>query len=58
MVETLVRSYGEAIREFAGMRHLDIWYSRLDVPGIIARWGNPAGADAVVEFQRTVAKAQ
>ena len=57
MVETLVRSYREAIREFAGMRHLDIWYSRLDAPGIIARWGSPAGVDAVAEFQRTVAKA-
>ena len=58
MVATLVRSYREAIREFAGMRHLDIWYSRLDAPGIIARWGNPAGGDAVVEFQRTVTKAR
>lgn len=58
MVATLVRSYRETIREFVGMRHLDIWYSRLDAPGIIARWASPAGADAVVEFQRTVAKAQ
>jgi uncharacterized protein (DUF2252 family) len=58
MVASLVRSYREAIHEFAAMRHLDIWYSRLDAPGIVARWGNPAGSDAVVEFQRTVAKAQ
>jgi uncharacterized protein (DUF2252 family) len=57
MVATLVRSYRETIREFAAMRHLDIWYSRLDAPGIVARWGSPAGADAVVEFQRSVAKA-
>jgi uncharacterized protein (DUF2252 family) len=57
MVATLVRSYRETIREFAGMRHLDIWYSRLDAPSIIARWGSPAGADAMVEFQRTIAKA-
>ncbi len=58
MVAMSVRSYRETIRDFAGMRHLDIWYSRLDAPGIIARWGNPAGADAVAAFQRTVAKAQ
>jgi uncharacterized protein (DUF2252 family) len=58
MVATLVRSYRETIREFAGMRHLDIWYSRLDAPEILARWGDPAGGDAVVEFQRTVAKAR
>jgi uncharacterized protein (DUF2252 family) len=57
MVATLVRSYRETIREFANMRHLDIWYSRLDAPGIVARWGSPAGADAV-ELQRTVARAQ
>jgi uncharacterized protein (DUF2252 family) len=58
MVATLVRTYRETIKEFVGMRHLDIWYSRLDVPGIVARWASPAGADAVVEFQRTAAKAQ
>jgi uncharacterized protein (DUF2252 family) len=40
------------------MRHLDIWYSRLDAPGIVARWSTPTGADAVVEFQRTAAKAR
>jgi uncharacterized protein (DUF2252 family) len=56
-VATLVRSYRETIREFAGMRHLDIWYSRLDAPGIVARWGSPAGGDAMLEFQRSVAKA-
>jgi uncharacterized protein (DUF2252 family) len=26
-----VRSYRESIREFAGMRNIDVWYSRLDV---------------------------
>jgi uncharacterized protein (DUF2252 family) len=57
MVTTLVRSYRDTIREFAGMPHLDIWYSRLDAPGIMARWGNPAGADAVAAFRRSVAKA-
>ncbi len=58
MVATLVRSYRETIREFTGMRHLDIWYSRLDAPDIAARWATPAGADAVAEFQRTVSKAR
>ncbi len=58
MVATLVRSYRETIRVFAGMGHLDIWYSRLDIPGVVARWGSRAGGEAMVEFQRTVAKAQ
>jgi uncharacterized protein (DUF2252 family) len=53
-----VRSYREAIREFSGMRNLDIWYSRLDAAGIVARWGMAAKTDVLAAFQRTVAKAQ
>jgi len=51
-----VRSYREAIREFAGQQNLDIWYSRLDASGIIARWGGTAGPQLVKTFQQTVAK--
>jgi uncharacterized protein (DUF2252 family) len=38
-----VRAYREAIRSFAGMRNLDVWYARLDVDtllGEIARLGS------------------
>ncbi len=58
IVAKSVRSYRETIREFATMRNLDIWYSRLDVTGIIARWGPEARTDLKAAFQKTVAKAQ
>ena len=31
------RSYREAMREFAAMSNLDVWYSRLTVEEIVAR---------------------
>ena len=31
-----VRSYREAMREFAAMRNLDVWYARLDVDTLLA----------------------
>ena len=58
IVAKSVRSYRETIRQFATMRNLDIWYSRLDVTGIIARWGPEARTDLKAAFQKTVAKAQ
>ena len=33
---TVTRAYREAIREFAGMSNLDLWYSRIDVDEIAA----------------------
>jgi uncharacterized protein (DUF2252 family) len=53
-----VRSYREAIREFAGMRKIEIWYSRLDVAGIAQRWGTEAGKRVMANFERLTAKAQ
>ena len=58
IVAKSVRSYRETIREFATKRYLDIWYSRLDVTDIVARWGTEARTDLKVAFQKTVAKAQ
>ncbi len=34
-----IRAYQQAIRDFAGMSNLDVWYARLDVDGVIQRWG-------------------
>ena len=33
---TAARAYREAIREFAAMRNLDVWYSRIDVDALFA----------------------
>ena len=52
------RSYRTAIREFAGMRDLDIWYSRLDAAAIAYRWGQEAGSQLTHNLERRVAKAQ
>jgi hypothetical protein len=51
-------SYRTAIREFAGMRDLDIWYSRLDADAVAVRWGPLASRKLVQTFQKQVAKAQ
>jgi uncharacterized protein (DUF2252 family) len=39
-VRTTVRAYREAMREFAGMRTLDVWYARLDAATILERVGH------------------
>ena len=44
MVAQATRSYRTAMREFAAMRDLDIWYSRLDAAAMAARWGAQAAA--------------
>jgi hypothetical protein len=51
-------SYRTAMREFGGMRDLDIWYTRLNTDSITARWGNLASRKVTETFRRRVAKAQ
>jgi uncharacterized protein (DUF2252 family) len=53
-----VRAYREAIRSFATMRALDVWYARLDAGGILARVGGRLGHDARKNFTKQVAKAR
>jgi len=55
---TVARAYREAMAGFARMRHLDLWYVRLDVDEIAARWEPIADAAQRRKFRRTVAKAQ
>ena len=58
IVRRTVRSYRETLRAFAGMRNLEVWYSRLDADAIGRIWGQELGAKALKQFQRTVAKAE
>jgi uncharacterized protein (DUF2252 family) len=51
-------SYRLAMREFASMRDLDIWYMRLDTDAVSARWGSQAGRKLTELFQHRVTKAQ
>ena len=52
------RAYRLAIREFAGMRMLDVWYSRLDVAAMKSRWGGEASQTTVENMQRLASKAE
>jgi uncharacterized protein (DUF2252 family) len=51
------RGYQQAIREFAGMSNLEIWYSRLDVNEVTRRWGAGVDPKRLKLFQANVAKA-
>src|SRR6478672_4093258 len=53
----VVRAYREAMREFAGMRNLDIWFARLDLDDIARRMRSFADAKQIRRFDRNVAKA-
>jgi uncharacterized protein (DUF2252 family) len=57
-VAAAVRQYRETVRNFAGMRNLDIWYARLDQATIIARFETDATAAQLKVFEKTVAKAK
>ena len=52
-----VRSYREAMREFAAMPNLDVWYARLDVDTLLAELAKVATAKAMKEARKDVAKA-
>jgi uncharacterized protein (DUF2252 family) len=53
-----VRTYRQMMRLFARTSKLDTWYTRLDVPAIMERWGSKAGTKAVKNFRRSVVKAE
>jgi uncharacterized protein (DUF2252 family) len=55
---TVTRAYREAMAGFAGMRNLDVWYSRLDVEDIAARMSHEVTAKERKRFERNVAKAR
>ena len=52
-----VRSYREAMREFAAMRNLEVWYARLDVDAFLAELAKVASAKAMKEARKGVKKA-
>ena len=54
----VTRSYREAIRGFAAMSNLDVWYSRIDVDEIAALAARQGTAKQRKRFERNVAKAR
>jgi uncharacterized protein (DUF2252 family) len=56
-VLSTARSYREAMREFAAMRNLDVWYARLDVEGLLADLAKVADPKRMKVARKNVAKA-
>ena len=54
--KTAGRAYRESMLEFAAMRELDLWYARIDVEDIAARFGAQASAKDVKRLDRNLAK--
>ena len=52
------RSYRAAMHAFAAMGTLDLWYARVDVEDIVARFSSQLSAKAVDRAERTAAKAR
>jgi uncharacterized protein (DUF2252 family) len=57
-VKAAVRSYREAMRDFATMRNLEFWYARLDVAQIRSHVGDRVTAKERRAFERRVAGAR
>jgi uncharacterized protein (DUF2252 family) len=55
---TVVRAYREAMRSFAQMRALDVWYARQDVDDFERQWAGQLSAKRLKRFERNVAKAR
>jgi uncharacterized protein (DUF2252 family) len=52
------RSYREAMRGFAQMSNIDVWYSRLDFPSMLDRWGKDLTPAETKRVQRNAEKAR
>ena len=57
-VRAVVRAYREAMRQFASMGNLDVWYSRLDAAAIEQRLRRESDKAEVKRFARTAEKAR
>jgi uncharacterized protein (DUF2252 family) len=57
-VVAVVRSYREAMRKFAGMPNLEVWYARLDAESIEAELRADHDEQQARAFERSVAKAR
>src|SRR5215831_1364678 len=57
-VLAVVRAYREAMRSFAEMRNLDVWYARLDAARLEAQLREQSDTKAAKVLARNTAKAQ
>ncbi|SOD72018.1 uncharacterized protein SAMN05892883_1466 [Jatrophihabitans sp. GAS493] len=53
-----VAAYRNAMRDFAQMRHTEVWNQRLDADDVLRRLASDGGAKRVTNFSRVMAKAR
>jgi uncharacterized protein (DUF2252 family) len=58
VVTDAIRQYRESMNEFAGMRNLDVWYSRMEMEDFIQRYGSLVDPKTVKRAEANVAKAR
>ena len=58
VVLTTARAYREAMARFAAMRHIDVWYTRLDADRIVERFSGKKTAKAKRRMEAALAKAR
>ncbi|MGE5636481.1 MAG: DUF2252 domain-containing protein [Nocardioidaceae bacterium] len=58
VVTGAVRGYRDAMRTFAELRNLDVWYSRVDVEAALAEVEHRLDRDTLQRVQRNTAKAR
>jgi hypothetical protein len=51
-----VQTYREAMRRFAAMKTLDVWYSKLDMPSVLARMRNEIDPKMAARVESQLAK--
>ena len=54
----VTRAYRDAMAGFAGMRTMELWYTRLDIEDIAARWASHGKGKERKRFEHNVAKAR
>ena len=58
IVAAATRRYREAMRAFAGMRNLEVWYSRVEVETALAEIGHRLDREVLKRTRRNTAKAR
>jgi uncharacterized protein (DUF2252 family) len=53
-----VKEYRTAMRDFAAMRNLDVWYSRFDVETTVQQLGSQLKSKQIAKVERQMAKAR
>src|SRR4051794_12993085 len=53
-----VEEYRTAMRDFAAMKNLDVWYAHLDIESVLAKFGSQFEAKVVKRTEKQLAKAR